>query len=324
MIRLRFWRSVPQSDALDPELQALFATKAHPPVLDTARLASGRARVATQLRPSAVPAAAAGGRLQKRLAFGLVGGGGLWAALAGTAAAHKAATAVAVGVVLAGAATTAEVTGIGPAVRDAVTSSGSRNSEPAVTAISGAQEAQAGLDASATPNPNAAVVEEAPEGVPGNLVTQVRPDGSFSLRGVLVSVTGTQIAVLTSVDDVPLVFDLGSAEVRIPGAGSAQGGPNAQDDEPSLAGYEDYLVRITGQCELVDGALTEDCDLSTVQILGNAGQDSPDDEAGTATESESETNGPPDHANNPEGTGPPEDRGKPDDPGNPNASPEAD
>lgn len=94
--------------------------------------------------------------------------------------------------------TTAEVTGVGPAVRESVTSSGPSNTDPTVAAISGTQEAEAeaGLEASATPNPNAAVVEDAPDGIPENLVTQVHLNGSFSLQGVLVSATDTEITAL--------------------------------------------------------------------------------------------------------------------------------
>lgn len=97
---------------------------------------------------------------------------------------------------------------------------------------------------------------------------------------------------------------------------NAQGRPNAQTGEVVLVGYEDHLVRITGQCELVDGALTEDCDLSRVQILGNAGQGGVPGNSGNADASGLESDGPSGQANKPEGTGPPENQSRPESPGN--------
>ena len=295
-MRLRFWQHEAESDALDPELLSIFATSTHPPTLDPARLARSRARVAAQLRPEP----ATGGWLKRRLAYGLAGGGSVWGTVLGTAAAHKAAAAIGVGVLLAGGAT-AEMTGIGPAVRAAVSPSHS-SSEPADTTQS---TAEAGLAVATDQAGNGATVTEAPEDLPGNLMANMRPDGSFTLRGVLVGATADVIDVQTSLDDVPLEFDLDGAVIRLPGPGSAAGGPNADGDAPTIEDFEGHLVLIMGRCEIVDDQLTEDCVLTSVTVLGNAGQGAPPEGAGQP-ENPAQGNG------QPEGTGRPVDAGKPD------------
>lgn len=294
MMRLRFWQHEPESDALDPELLSIFATSTHPPTLDPARLARSRARVAAQLRPEP----ATGGWLGRRLAYGLAGGGSVWGTVLGTAAAHKAATAIGIGVLLASGAT-AEMTGIGPAVREAVSPSHS-SSEPADTTESADEAA---LEVTTEQAGNGATVSEAPEGLPGNLMASLRPDGSFTLRGVLVGATAEMIDVQTSLDDVPLEFALDGAVVRLPGPGSAAAGPNADGDALTIEDFEGYVVLISGRCETVDGLLTEDCVLTLVTVLGNAGQGAPPDGAGQPEN--------PGQGNTPEGVGQPENPGQP-------------
>jgi len=291
-MRLRFWLTQDATGALDPELESIFASGSHSPALDSSRVAGGRLRVAAQLREEPV----AGGWFGQRLAYGFVGGGGLWASLAGTAAAHKAATAVGVGVLLAGGAT-AEISGIGPAVREAVSPVHS-SSDPLAETDELLTDEQKGTAASSTEGSGAGtVVGDSPDDLPGNLTTQVRPNGGFTLRGVLVAATNDEIDVQTSVDDAPLTFEIGTAELRVPGPTSE---PEDLDD------FEGHLVVITGTCETVDRLLTEDCELARVTVLGNAGKGGPDDGAGRPNDpgqgvgppgGTEQSEGPPEHAN---------------------------
>ena len=232
----------------------------------------------------------------------------MWGAVLGTALANKAATAVGLGVLLATGAT-AELTGIGPAVREAVSPAHSsqeldgENILASATATASATAAATTTSNEPRGNGGGAVVIEAPEDVPGNLTAHLRPNGTFALRGVLVSVDGDLIDVQTSLDDVPLQFNLGAALIRLPGPAVPSGGPNAGADVPTLEDFEEHLVLITGSCETIGDELSEDCELTVVSVLGNAGRGGPPDDPGNG-------NGPPD--DNP-GNGPPEGAGKPDD-----------
>jgi hypothetical protein len=298
MMRLRFWRTDgPNDDTLDPEVLSIFAASSHAPEADPAQLARGRARVAAALRqqPSGV------NWFKRRAPWALLGGGGAWSAVIGAAAAHPAAAAaVGLGVLLAGGATV-EVSGIGPAVREAVSPAHAPTEEP--TALAAASPTGEAAVEGLEDNPgNGAQVTPAPEGAPGNLFVQVRPDGSFTLRGVLVEATDTTIDVQTAADDVPLHFELGDATIQVPSQGPATEPPT------SLVGYDDppHLVNATGECDTIDGALTEDCTLESVTVLGNAGQSGPPEGVGA-----------PENPGQPEGTGPPEGVG-------PQANPTAD
>ncbi|MDA0351879.1 MAG: hypothetical protein O3A10_06675 [Chloroflexi bacterium] len=262
MIRIRFWRQ-PQPEALDPEILAVFEQHAHAPILHEARITAVRARVAMQLEREAPR----GAGLRQRLAYAAVGGGGLWGTAIGVAAAHKAVVVAAgVGLLLAGG-TAAEVSGIGPAVRDAVRAPQATTPHPTQSAIDPtssptATAVAAVVASSATPRPgNGATVTDAPEDVPGNLSTHVNSKGEFTLRGVLVAVGPGTIDVQTSVDDVPIRFLLGDARVKIPGNATS-----------GLDAYVGHLLVVSGQCETIGGQLTEDCDVDSVTVLGNAGQ----------------------------------------------------
>jgi hypothetical protein len=306
MIRLPFWRS-DDADVLDPEVLSLFASSSQPPVLDPARLERGRALVAARLRPEA----AAGGWFGRRLAYGAAGGGGLWASVVGVAAANKAATAIGIGVLLAGGAT-AEISGIGPAVREAVSPAHSVE-EPTVVPLATGEASATVSTPEANGNGNGATVTAAPDGVPGNLTAHVRPDGSFMLRGVLIAVTDDQIEVQSSLDDVPLQLQLGDATIRIPG-GNAQGGPQSETP-PTLDEFAGHLVIINGNCETVGDQLTEDCVLETVQVLGNAGQN------GTSEDGTSSSSDEPNEPGNSGSNSPPEETGRPENPGKPDDTP---
>ena len=304
MIRLRFWRS-DDGEALDPEVLSIFAGGAQPPALDAARLERGRTLVAARLRPEP----AAGGWFGRRLAYGAAGGGSLWASAIGVAAANKAATAVGIGVLLVGGAT-AEISGIGPAVREAVSPAHSGQGSPddltPETVATGEASVVAGTP-EANGNGNGATVVEAPEGVPGNLTAHVRPDGSFTLRGVLIAATDDEIEVQSSLDDVPLQLELAGATIRIPG-GSAQGGPQSESP-PTLVEFIGHLVTIKGSCSSVGDQLIDDCAVHTIQVLGNAGQSGGSGSSSDATDDAG--------SSRPAETGRPESPGKPDDtPGN--------
>jgi hypothetical protein len=274
------WSRANRSDEpLDPELEQLVTAHTTPPSVDDADLARGRLLVAAKLRDARGEARPAGiGRLRPRLALAALGGGGLWASVAGAAAAHPiAATAVGLSVLVAGA-TTAEVSDIGPQVSALVrqnpqaTQPAQVTTETATAPATAEATAVASVQASSTPatldelaeTPGAAVTQ-APDDLPGNLMTQLAPNGHLTVRGVLVEVDGDTILVLTSLDDVPLEFDITDANVQIPGPPS---GPNARE----LEDFEGGLVQLSGRCELVDDLTTEDCVIERVTVLGSAGQ----------------------------------------------------
>ena len=205
----------------------------------------------------------------------------MWAALLGTAFASKASTAAVGLTALLASAGAAEVTGVGPAVRESL-----GISEPTANSDAGEQSVEAqdnGLGAENAAEQGAEV--SASEDTPGNLMTNIRPDGSFSLRGIL-----TADGVETSSGEV--LFDLVDAEVMIPG--------QPTDDEPNLEDYEGYLVLVTGTCE--GDEVDEDCTVESVTVLGRAGQGQPEGAGQPETLP----------GNAPEGAGQPENPGQPD------------
>jgi len=250
-MRWPLWRSAESdSDALDPELLSLFASSARLPEVGVSDLARGRARVDAHLSPE-TPSPVAGGWFRRRFAWAAAGGGSLWAAVMGTAFASNASTAaVGLTILLAGAGT-AEVTGIGPAVRESLgISQPGANSNASDQGIE-AQNNGLGVE---NENANEQASDVSPsEDTPGNLVTNVRPNGTFSLRGIL---EGDSVI-----------------EVVIPG----QNNPNA--DAPDLSEYNGYLVLVTGTCvdfDEEDFNLLTDCTVESVSILGRAGQGQPE------------------------------------------------
>ena len=211
----------------------------------------------------------------------------MWAALLGTAFASKATTAgVGLAVLLAGVGT-AEVTGIGPQVRESLGITQPAGDDDGGDVDAFVVEDDEGANASENASENGAEVTSSEETV-GNLVTNIRPDGTFSLRGIL-RADGIETS---SGDTLPL----GEAEVTIPGQPS--------NDEPNLEDYEGFLVLVTGTCDLEGDELVieEDCTVESVKLLGQAGQGKPEDA------------GQPDvlPSNAPEGAGQPENPGKPD------------
>ncbi len=265
-MHLRFRRhSDIEGDALDPELLSVFREASRLPDTGTTELARGRSRVANQLVDEA---SRTGGRFGRRLAWGTVGGGGMWAALLGTAAANKAVSAaVGISVLLAGGVTTAEVTGVGPSVLEAI-----GIVQPAAQGEIAA-ESQGGEHAAE----QAAVPDlgEAPDGLPGQLLTQLHDDGSFQLRGTLGDLVGDTtftFTVTTATDDVDL--DFAEAAIQVPGR---REGDDPQSVEPAeLIEFVGSLVFVTGTCDPVDELAGETCTVERVSVLGFAGRGVPD------------------------------------------------
>jgi hypothetical protein len=210
----------------------------------------------------------------------------MWAALLGTAFASKASTAaVGLTVLLAGAGT-AEVTGIGPSVRESLGITQPEASSDAADQSVEAQNNGLGGDNAAEQAANVSSDDE----VTGNLVTNIRPDGSFTVRGIL-----SEDGVETSGE----LLEVGAVEITIPG----QRNPNAE--APEFSTYYGYLVLATGTCINLDDDefnMTIDCTVESVSILGQAGQGQPADA------------GQPDvlPGNAPEDAGQPENPGQPD------------
>jgi len=250
----------------------------------------------------------------------------MWEALLASAAANKAA-ALGVGLsVLLGSAGAAEVTGIGPSVRDIV--------HDAVVPASSTQELEAEGTPEATPTPEAtvlALVEEdedaldaaddqehnvlAADDAPGNLVWHQK-DGAFHLRGLLVE----GVMVRTAGPDgepIDLLIDP-EATFQVPG-----GKPSADDDGPLLEDYVGYLVQASGVCsepaptseasiedesqaielegesqeiesesvelEAIQVAINSDCTVTELRVLGNAGRPGTDDDLAPVDEESSQS-----------------------------------
>lgn len=248
----------------------------------------------------------------------------MWEVLLGTAAANKAAS-IGVGLsVLLGAAGTAEVTGIGPAVREIVqpeatqteTETNSEDTEITVAALEDetTESEQDELaveeenDDADDPNHDRERFIADADDAPGNLTWHLR-GGAFQLRGILVADDG--LAVRTAAPDggtIDLPVDAEFVTAHIPGTNENRPGDAS---ERTLEDYVGYLVRAHGECTEaeVDGEATE-CTVEELHILGNAGQsDAEDGESeasddseeseetdGTDDEPDEQTHGKPEHA----------------------------
>jgi hypothetical protein len=220
----------------------------------------------------------------------------MWEVLLGTAAANKAASiGVGLSVLLAGAGT-AEVTGIGPLVREAVHLAPPADEAPATT-DDGSQlvedvdeiitlddeEESAHVDQQA----NGASVMETDE-APGNLVWHENND-SFKLRGLLV-VEGETLLLRTAGPDgelLDLVVDLDEVEIHVPSDGHGKPADEGEDGEGEDGEEEDDLAALDGRLAIAMGTCGEPlpgdedqnpvCTVESISLLGNAGQN-PDDE----------------------------------------------
>lgn len=237
----------------------------------------------------------------------------MWEVILGTAAAHKAAS-VGVGLsVLLGTAGTAEMTGIGPTVRELVrhevvaTDTADTDEELDIAETAIVEESDESGDTEGLPEETSAAVESIEheeeedadhpqddrehfvadaEDAPGNLVWHQR-NGVFHLRGTLVD-DGDGLAIRTAGPDggtVDLPIDADEVEAHIPGS---NGKKNA-GDEIGLADLVGSLVRADGVC--VEPATDDDpaagCIVTELHILGNAGQPGGEDDEASLSSDES-------------------------------------
>ncbi len=249
-----------KGDAPDPELLAIFEQASER--LESGSLELARARSRVTERFEAIEASRGG--LRRRLALATVGGTGMWAAAIGTVAANKAAAA-AIGItVLLGGGAAAEASGLGPAVRAAaldaagISTPASEDGEGV-----GVQGVGPSEDSSAV-----ATVEETDAS--GNLVTVLRGDGSFLVRGV-VTVAGDPLWV-DAAGGSPTEFALADGvTIRLRGP-SDGGAPTASVAATSSDIPVGSLVLLQGQCD--GGAETVDdasCEVTSVTLLGSDG-----------------------------------------------------
>jgi hypothetical protein len=244
----------------------------------------------------------------------------MWGFLLGTAAANKAASVgVGLSVMLAGAGT-AEVTGIGPLVREAVhlTPAEDGATAPDDQAVVQSDDVveldleineEESNDVDQQENGNGALVLATDE-APGNLVWHEH-DGDFKLRGLLVG-EGEVLLLRTAGPDgqpVDLVVDLATVEIHQPGR-PAEGGEDGEDSEDgAIEDLDGRLVIASGTCgEPLPGDedMNPVCTVESITILGNAGQNPPDEDGSGELESEDEDedddggHGKPDHAGGPQ------------------------
>lgn len=291
------------SDTLDPELLSLFASSTRLPEIGVSDLARGRVRVAAQLAPETAPPVA-GGWLKRRFAWGAAGGGSMWAALLGTAFASKASTAaVGVAVLLAGAGT-AEVTGIGPAVRESLGISQPSASSNAADESVEAQNNGLGVENAGENAAEQAANVGADSEEPGQQVTHFRPNGTFSMRGTLVSADDVSLTAKTA--DGSLTLQFADPTISLP---AQNANPNDDALELTLDDFSDHLVFFTGVCiepnEGEDFSIQLHCFVDRVTVLGRAGQGQPDDagQPDVLPGQAPENAGQPDAPGQPDGTG---------------------
>ena len=271
---LRFPSKPTLDDAPDAELLALFqgadrGLDANPLVLD---------RMQTKVAAEIGRAGGAPGGLRRRLALSALGGGTLWATVFGSAAAHKA-TVAAVGLSLLVGGVVDEATGVGEAVRETL------GIERALQALTGDGEPQAsdgslsaGAEGGDTSRETSTALvaedagaqfttEDAPDELPGNLLTQIRGDGSFMLRAVLRGYDGeyVELEVADGTDTLWLHLDP-DADVQLPGYPA----PAETVLTDQMAPYEGRLVVIEGACADGEEGLTGEngCSVTRLQILG--------------------------------------------------------
>ena len=297
---LRFPSKPTHDDAPDAELLALFQGADRGLDADPLALDRMQTKVAAHLgRADRAP-----GGLRRRLALGALGGGTLWATVLGSAAAHKA-TAAAVGLsLLVGGGAVAETTGVGEAVRETL------GIERALQALTGNDEPEAPGDSltggteggDTSGETSTALVEEdasaqfttedAPDELPGNLLTQIRGDGSFMLRAVLGGYDGeyVELEVADGTDTLWLHLDP-DADVRVPGRPAPP--ETTLTLAERLAPYEGRLVVIEGVCADGEEGITGEngCSVTRLQILGGpAGEEGAP--AGSTEAQDGETPGP--------------------------------
>ena len=276
----------------------MFEGASHIPEPGRPDLVSGRARVAANLAVDLGGRTAAGG-LRRRLALAAFGGGSMWASMVGVAAAHKVA-AIGLGMAaLVGAGTVAQAGGL-DAILDATGIHASQQGQGHDgSGDDGDGGASVGVGATSVDDGDAGpagdseatvAVSDAPDDLPGNLVIQIH-DHSFTLRAVLCGITGSDVALATAGDcgggevtastgDGLVTVTLGDeARMSVPGTRSANGGkPEVTTGASALAtldGYAGRLVFVRGTCD-EEGDGLEDCTVTSIHVLGRAGQGATD------------------------------------------------
>ena len=274
------WTPRDVDERTDRELTQVFGDAARALEPDARALRLAQAKVATNL----ARADAESGSLRRRLAFGTLGGGALWATALGTAAAHKAAAIAVVGGLLVGG-VVAEQSGVGPAVRETI---GIERAFEALTSQDGAaSDADAGTDdattAIAVASPNATLpaaatsvqTEAAPAGLPGQLHTTIQPGGDFTMRAVLQDYGADWVDLDVAGDAVGATVTLSlaaDAVLQVPGK------PGDASGTDQLASYVGRLVVVRGYCDGAVEDLPADaarCTISRLQILGGPAADGP-------------------------------------------------
>jgi hypothetical protein len=204
---------------------------------------------------------------------------------------------------------TAEVTGIGPLVREAVhlTPAEDGATAPDDQAVVQSDDVveldleineEESNDVDQQENGNGALVLATDE-APGNLVWHEH-DGDFKLRGLLVG--EGEVLLLRPVD---LVVDLATVEIHQPGR------PDSGEDgeDGAIEDLDGRLVIASGTCGEPlpsDEDMNPVCTVESITILGNAGQNPPDEDGSGELESEDEDedddggHGKPDHAGGPQ------------------------
>ena len=284
------WSREDVDPRLDRELQSLFSATSEMLTPDRAAMDRVQMKVQAKLRREEQ---SAGGGLRRKLAFGSLGGGALWATALGTAAAHKLTAAVVIGGLIASGAVAAEQTGVGAGVREtlhleqalhAITGGDDENDELLATATAeGTTEATATVESDELTHDGEPVSTVAPaDGQPGNTRTSLLPTGAFTLRAELVGYDTNSVTLLVAGEGAAITIALADgAAVIVP--------TSADEGTDQLAPYLGRLVNVHGVCdEPAEGAASlADCSVSRVQVLGGpGGGPNPGGPPGSASESE--------------------------------------
>jgi hypothetical protein len=288
---MRLFTRHTSDDRLDPEMLMLFESKSRLPEFDERTRMRARATVANRL----IQDGPSRGGLFPRFALAGLGIGGLWASLAGAATAHKAAAAVAGVSLVLGGAVAVEASGAGESVRESF-----GISRPQAEQQGQPDGAVAALEDQEVGPPDDSAPIDAERGdadTPGNLVAQLRDDGSFTMRAILVDVDGDSVTIgIAGASSYTLTLDA-DALVQVPGPGG-EGAATVLGDR-SLADYVGHLVFAAGTCDEPAAGIGDGCTITQLQVHGYAGQDVPRPAAPGQPELPSQADG----AGQPEGAG---------------------
>ena len=250
-----------QHRELDGELIELFDARRSALEPTPAQLAHARARIELVLSADA----GAPGSIRRRMALGSLGAGGLWAALAGTAAAHKAAAIVVGAALVVGGAVAAETSGASDTVREAIGIQ--QPADPKPDGLRGTNGDPSQGDESSPAGSGVPTVDETSEAASDNPSEEGTVD-AYRVRARLLAYEPDTNSVLLEVADAedPSLLQLGS-DVKITGPGT-----NPKDATPLvLTSFVGHLVQADGEC---GGGVSLDggCAVVTIHVLGNANE----------------------------------------------------